>query len=49
MQYLDGQEHIHFSQQQVGTLWVKAHFECLCLAVGQVLHAVQLHAETLNK
>lgn len=46
--YLDGQEHFHISQGQVGTAWIKLYFKRFCLTVGQVLHAVQFYAETLN-
>lgn len=49
MWYLDGQEHVHLSQRQVSALWVEAHFERFCLAVGQVLHTVQLHTEAWNR
>lgn len=47
--YLDGQEHVHLSQWQVGALWVEAHFKHLGLAAEQVLHVVQLRTETLNR
>ena len=47
--YLDGQEHVHLSQWQVGTLWVEVHFKHLGLAAEQVLHVIQIHTETLNR
>ncbi len=49
MRYLDGQEHVHLSQRQLGTLWVEAHLKSLCLPAGQTFHTGRLHTETLNR
>lgn len=45
--YLYGQQHIHATLWSVSTL--KAHFKHSALVVGQALHLVWIHFETLNK